>query len=115
MRAAALIFAVALAVPAAALDPVTDPDSGLVMAPGWELVRAHCGACHSYRLVTAQRGDEAFWLDAIRWMQRTQNLWAIPADQEAALLRYLGTHYNETDWGRRPPLSPALLPPDAGR
>lgn len=92
-------------------DPAgTDPDSGLIIAPGWELVRAHCGACHSYRLVTAQRGDRAFWLEAIRWMQRTQNLWELPADQESAILDYLAGAYAETDWGRRPPLPPGLMP-----
>ena len=30
-----------------------DPVSGLIVAEHWELARAHCGACHSYRLVTA--------------------------------------------------------------
>ena len=88
-----------------------DPASGLIVAEHWELARAHCGACHSYRLVTANRGDRQYWLDTLRWMQRTQNLWPIPTEQEAALLDYLATNYNESEWGRRPPLSPALLPP----
>lgn len=87
-----------------------DPVSGLIVAEHWELARAHCGACHSYRLVTANRGDRQYWLDTLRWMQRTQNLWPIPTEQEAALLDYLATNYNESEWGRRPPLSPALLP-----
>lgn len=114
-RTLLLLFGVVFVLTAQALaaDPPTDPDTGLVMAPGWELVRANCGACHSYRLVTAQRGDEAFWTDAIRWMQRTQNLWQIPAEVEAPLIAYLATHYNESDWGRRPPLSPSLLPETA--
>jgi len=87
-----------------------DPTSGLIIADHWELARAHCGACHSYRLVTANRGDRTYWLDTLRWMQRTQNLWPIPADQESALLDYLAANYSESEWGRRPPLSPALLP-----
>ena len=91
----------------------TDPDTGLVIAPGWELVKAHCGACHSHRLVTAQRGDRDFWLETIRWMQRTQNLWELPADQESTILDYLAGAYAESEWGRRPPLSPQLLPPAA--
>jgi len=90
--------------------PVRDPDTGLIIAPGWELVSAHCGACHSHALVTAQRGDADFWRSTIRWMQKTQNLWQIPEDQEATLIGYLATHYNETDWGRRPPLPRSLLP-----
>jgi hypothetical protein len=87
-----------------------DPGSGLIKADGWELVNAHCGACHSHRLVTQQRGDAEFWLSTIRWMQRTQNLWDIPGSQEQTLIDYLSEHYNETEWGRRPALSPTLLP-----
>lgn len=95
---------------AAAEEPAVDPGTGLVVAPGWELVRAHCGACHSYRLVTSQRGDADFWRDTIRWMQRTQNLWPIPEQQEQALIDYLASAYAESDWGRRPALSPLLMP-----
>jgi mono/diheme cytochrome c family protein len=96
------------AVPAA--EPETDPNTGLVIAPGWETAAAHCGACHSHALVTAQRGDAEFWLSTIRWMQKTQNLWQIPPAQEDTLIRYLETNYNETDWGRRPPLPQSLMP-----
>lgn len=109
MRGLAII-ALCLTLPAAAEEAHTDPATGLIVAPGWEVARANCGACHSYRLVTAQRGDASFWEGVIRWMQKTQNLWAIPEAQENTLITYLAGNYNETDWGRRPPLSPALLP-----
>ena len=82
----------------------------LIEAPGAALVRGHCSACHSLQLITTQRGDRAFWLKTIRWMQRTQNLWPLPAEQEKAILDYLAEHYDETEWGRRPNLSPGLLP-----
>jgi hypothetical protein len=87
-----------------------DPTTGLVVTAGWELASAHCGACHSHRLVTAQRGDAEFWLRTIRWMQKTQNLWQIPDDQEQVLISYLAENYNETDWGRRPALPASLRP-----
>lgn len=92
-------------------DRTVDKTTGLIVAPGWELVNAHCGACHSHRLVTAQRGDGEFWRSTIRWMQRTQNLWDIPDGQEASIVGYLAANYNETDWGRRPPLPASQLPP----
>ena len=82
----------------------------LVEAPGVEWVRGHCAACHSLSLVTSQRGDEHYWLELIRWMQSTQNLWEIPAPQEQAIVAYLGEHYAETEWGRRPNLPPTLRP-----
>ncbi len=82
----------------------------LVDAEGKIMVQAHCQACHSLQLVTAQRGDREFWLDTIRWMQATQKLWPIPPAQEAQILDYLAEHYNESEWGRRPHLSPALMP-----
>ena len=93
----------------------TDPRTGLIIADGWELVNAHCGACHSHRLVITQRGDADFWRSLIRWMQRTQNLWQIPEEQETKLIGYLAANYNETDWGRRPPLSPGLMPDNRDR
>lgn len=98
-----------LPVQASSADP-TDSTTGLIMADGWELVLANCGACHSYALVTSQRGDEKFWRSTIRWMQKTQNLWQIPEPQESTIISYLAEHYNESDWGRRPPLAGILLP-----
>ena len=82
----------------------------LIDAPGVNLVRGHCSACHSLSLVTSQRGDADFWLDRIRWMQEKQNLWPIPVDQETAIISYLSTNYAETAWGRRPNLPPQLRP-----
>lgn len=87
-----------------------DSATGLIVAPHWELAKAHCGACHSYRLVTAQRGDHAYWSKTISWMQSTQNLWQIPEPGLSDLVGYLAENYNESEWGRRPPLSPSLLP-----
>ncbi len=92
-------------------EPATDPTTGLKIAPGWELVRAHCSGCHSLKLVTSQRGSRARWLSTIRWMQEKQNLWEIPEAQETQLLDYLGTAYAAGQWGRRPPLPASLLPP----
>lgn len=91
-------------------EGATDPATGLVKAPGWELARAHCGACHSYRLVTAQGGDEAFWLKTLRWMQNEQNLWPIPEGDESTLISYLATAYPSEEAGRRPPLPARLMP-----
>jgi len=89
----------------------TDPQTGLLIAPGWELVSANCGVCHSHRLVTAQRGDADFWLNTIRWMQKTQGLWPLPEEQEQVIIDYLASNYSESEWGRRPPLAASLLPP----
>lgn len=114
-RFAALLMTAAVLTANAADGPDTDPDTGLAIAPGWELVRAHCGACHSYRLITAQRGDAGFWRDTIDWMQRTQNLWKLPDDQEQVIVDYLAGAYAGSDWGRRPPLSPRLLPSASNR
>ncbi len=88
------------------------PRSGdqFIQAAGFELVQGHCTACHSALIVTSQRGDASFWLNTIRWMQKTQNLWAIPAQQEQQIVAYLAKHYAEQEWGRRPQLSPLLLP-----
>lgn len=82
----------------------------LVRAPGWEIAARNCGACHSYRLVTAQRGDARFWTQLLRWMQATQGLWEIPPADEEALIDYLAANYGGEDFGRRPQIPARLLP-----
>ena len=79
-------------------------------ADGKNLVLGHCSGCHSLALVTAQRGDQRFWLKTIRWMQKKHNLWPIPADQETVIIDYLAEHFADEDWGRRPALPQALMP-----
>lgn len=91
----------------------TDDHSGLVMAPGWTGVRDHCGACHSTRLVTQNRGTRETWRSLIRWMQRTQGLWTLDAATETAILDYLEEHYGPAPTGRRAPLDASLMPPGA--
>ena len=91
-------------------EPETDPASGLIIADGWETVRAHCGGCHSHALVTGQRGDRDTWLAMIRWMQESQNLWQFDPQTENTILDYLATNYPPRRNFRRPPLSQELLP-----
>lgn len=92
-----------------------DAASGLIKKPGWELVRAHCGGCHSHALVTAQRADRQTWLDMIRWMQASQNLWQFPPDTEAQILDYLEDNYPPQANRRRAPIPVSLMPGAASR
>ena len=81
------------------------------MAPGWEDIRAHCGGCHSFGLITNQRANREGWRDMIRWMQRTQNLWELPPESETRILDYLAENYApRTLRQRRPPIAPELMP-----
>lgn len=90
-----------------------DESSGLIKSTGWEQVRAHCGGCHSHALVTSQRADRQTWLDIIRWMQATQNLWQFPRETEAQILDYLAKNYPPQENRRRAPIPPSLMPPAA--
>ncbi len=92
--------------------PAVDPDSGLVIDEHWQLVKGHCGACHSLQLVTQNRGDRRAWLDMIRWMQATQGLWSLDPETETAILDYLSGNYAPQAGYRRKPLPPAQLPPN---
>ena len=94
---------------AAAVD--IDESSGLIKSQGWEQVQANCGGCHSHALVTSQRADRQTWLDIIRWMQATQNLWQFPAETEAQILDYLAANYPPRENRRRAPIPPSLMPP----
>lgn len=106
-RLALLLLVLSVAAEARDIDDAT----GLVVAPGFELVRAHCGGCHSHKLVTAQRGDRNTWLAMIRWMQETQNLWQFDPETEAGILDYLADQYAPSPDRRRAPIPPWLMPP----
>ena len=101
---------VSAAWPSTTLAAGIDATTGLVERPGWELVRTQCGGCHSYGLITNQRGDRQAWLDMIRWMQATQNLWDLPAVTEAAILDYLAENYPPRRNHRRAPIPAHLMP-----
>jgi hypothetical protein len=103
-----LILILFLPVFAGAAD--IDTASGLIKSPGWEQVRAHCGGCHSHALVTGQRADRNTWLDIIRWMQETQNLWQFQPQVETQILDYLATNYPPQPNRRRAPIPPSLMP-----
>jgi len=87
-----------------------DPVTGLKIAPGWELIRMHCGACHSYKLVTSQRADREGWHDMIKWMQKTQNLWKFDPVIESQILDYLSSTYSSTENLRRQHIIDSLMP-----
>lgn len=106
MRTLALVACL----PLGALGAEIDPATGLVVGGGWEDVRAHCGSCHSFRLVTLQRADRATWRAMIRWMQETQNFWMLPPDVERRILDYLAANYPPGQYGRRPPIARELMP-----
>lgn len=90
-----------------------DPISGLVVAEHYQLVRAHCSACHSAKLVTQNRLSRDNWLATIRWMQKTQGLWPL-GEQEEPILDYLETYYSPVKVSRRAPIPKALMPASSG-
>ena len=107
-----LLGLVASSISLAAEYPV-DPQSGLIMAPGWELVNYQCNACHTSMIVVQNHGDKAFWKEALQWMIDTQGLWDL-SDTWEPTLSYLSTHYGQAEMDmtifRRLPLEPSLQP-----
>lgn len=86
-----------------------DPISGLVVDTGFEIVRAHCMACHSAKLVSQNRMTRENWLDTLRWMQKSQGLWEL-GKNEKIILDYLTTNYSPIPSSRRPPIPANLMP-----
>lgn len=74
--------------------------TGLIYAEGFDLVRNTCTGCHSAQLITQNRATRSGWQSMIRWMQRTQGLWELGAN-EGPILDYLATHYAPEEVGRR--------------
>ncbi len=112
-RLVALVALLTVAKSGMAVEPTTydqDKVSGLIMAPGWELVRANCTGCHSARVITTQRGDRATWESMIRWMQKSQGLWQFSSETDVTILNYLAANYPPDKPSRRANLAPDLLP-----
>lgn len=113
MRLVIAIFLIGIGANAAFAQEL-DESTGLVVADGWQLVRIHCGGCHSHALVTGQRADRQTWLDIIRWMQATQNLWLFDPKTETGILDYLAANYPPQENRRRAPIPPSLMPDPPG-
>ena len=74
--------------------------TGLIYAPGFDQVRAQCTVCHSAKLVTQNRATKEGWAQMIEWMQETQGLRDLGADEDR-ILDYLATNYAPEEKGRR--------------
>ncbi len=83
-----------------------DRETNLVIDERLNLVKAHCTACHSTKLITQSQLTRDGWRQKIRWMQRTQKLWDL-GESEPIVLDYLTKYYGPSDRafdGRRLPL-----------
>ena len=87
-----------------------DPTTGFIIAPGWEITRNNCIACHSASLVTQNSGSPAHWLSMIRWTQETQGLWQFDDTTENTILEYLSSSYGPKADARRPGLRADQMP-----
>ena len=83
-----------------AVDSIT----GLVLDKNFELIRGHCTACHSAKLITQNSASREGWEQMIRWMQKEQGLWDL-GENEILILNYLSLHYGTKKKGRRTPLT----------
>lgn len=82
-----------------------DAETGLKVAAGLPLVKAHCTGCHSTKLIGQFKATRQGWLDRIRWMQAKQKLWDL-GESEPAILDYLAKNYPPIERvERRPPLN----------
>jgi len=78
--------------------------TGFVEDDGLMLVVNNCTNCHSAKLVTQNRMSKERWVTTIRWMQETQNLWDLGANEEP-IVSYLAKNYAPIQKGRRQNLS----------
>ena len=79
-------------------------ESGLIVNEGWEAVNTNCTRCHSATIVTNSRFTREGWKELIVWMQETQGLWQLGANEDV-ILDYLSKNYSPIEKkGRRQPL-----------
>ncbi len=74
--------------------------TGFVKDEGMHLVIQNCVGCHSAKLVTQNRLSAEGWQSTIKWMQETQNLWNLGANEEK-IIEYLAKNYGPVSRGRR--------------
>lgn len=74
--------------------------TGLYVDSGFVQVKANCLSCHSSKLITQNRDNREGWAHTIEWMQETQKLWDLGAN-ESVILDYLAKHYAPEESGRR--------------
>ncbi|MFT7681296.1 MAG: hypothetical protein ACI935_000743 [Moritella dasanensis] len=95
---------------------LVDQKSGLIMAPGWELVNKQCNACHTTLIIPQNRGNKEDWRATLEWMVDSQGLWDL-SDTWEPVLDYLSTNYNQQKIDlttfRRLPLAVDDMPPEA--
>ncbi len=84
------------------VDGIHTP-TGLIVADGFTEVVNNCTTCHSAQLIIQNRMGREAWVSTIRWMQETQNLWDLGA-QEEIILSYLTANYPPKKTARRQPL-----------
>jgi len=80
-----------------------DATTGFIEDEGMQIVINNCTTCHSAELVTQNKMTREGWLATIRWMQESQNLWDLGANEEI-ILNYLAKNYAPEETGRRAPL-----------
>lgn len=78
--------------------------TGFKDAEGLMTVVKNCTNCHSAQLVIQNRMNKDRWDATIKWMQETQNLWPLGANQEI-IVNYLVKNYPPVDKGRRESLN----------
>jgi hypothetical protein len=80
-----------------------DPSNGFIIDQNYELLIAHCTACHEAKVVTNFKANREGWLEKIRWMQKTQKLWDL-GEAEPKILDYLAKHYapRQNNYRRNP-------------
>ena len=78
--------------------------TGLIDDEGLMTVVYNCTNCHSAKLVTQNRMNKERWAATIDWMQETQNLWDLGANEEI-IIDYLVKNYPPSKKGRREALT----------
>lgn len=74
--------------------------SGLIADTGFTIVLTTCTRCHSIDVVKQNRATKEGWKHMITWMQKTQGLWDLGAN-EKPILEYLAKNYAPVNTGRR--------------
>lgn len=70
-----------------------DPETGLIVDPGYKKVEAYCIGCHTGKMIIEHRGNRKEWQTTLQKMQKIAGRWTLEAGTKKIILNYLSKNY----------------------
>lgn len=73
--------------------PDLDPETGLIIDPGYKTVDAYCIGCHTGKMIIEHRSTRNEWQFTVQKMQKIAGQWTLDSKTKKIILDYLSKNY----------------------